>query len=93
MKNFLTLCFLACTLGYLEGQNLVSNGDFEDIECPGNAINSIDSTSTWYSITVADAYWLHEDCPVDESQSPLFLNFEQEPFSGEGFISLEYPYY
>ncbi|MEO1262390.1 MAG: gliding motility-associated C-terminal domain-containing protein [Bacteroidota bacterium] len=91
MKYYLTLWFLTFTLCCLQGQSLVPNGDFEDLECPGNPYNSIDSTATWYSITGADAYWLHDDCPVDESLAggTYFVNFEEQPFSGKGFISLE----
>lgn len=92
MISVLILSFLFIPAGGLFCQNLIPNGDFEEIVCPTNDYNSIDTTDTWYSITSADAYWIHEaDCPVDEAiaNAAWYLNPQIEPYSGDGFISLE----
>jgi gliding motility-associated-like protein len=87
LYTLLCLCFWLST----KTQNLVPNGDFEIIDCPTNNINSITETATWYACSGADAYWLHEDCPLDPdiAESVFFINTATEPYSGVGYISLE----
>ena len=74
----------------LVSQNLIPNGSFEELECPNNPINSINTTATWYAVG-ADAYWLHVRCPFDEvaSQSVIALNASIVPSRGLGYMSLE----
>jgi len=74
----------------LVSQNLIPNGSFEELECPDNPINSINTTATWYAVG-ADAYWLHERCPFDKaaSQSVIALNASIVPSRGLGYMSLE----
>ena len=71
-------------------QNLIPNSGFDELDCPDNPINSIESTSNWYA-TGADVYWIHLNCPVDlaATQSILAIKPQISPFFGFGYISLE----
>jgi hypothetical protein len=91
MKFIPLLFFLLVLVTTSNSQNLVPNGDFEEIECLANNINSIDVISTWYACNGADAYWLHENCPLDPdiAESVLFINPNTQPSSGDDYISLE----
>jgi gliding motility-associated-like protein len=91
MKYWLYTLLLFTLAFTINAQNLVPNGDFEIIDCPTNNINSITETATWYACSGADAYWLHEDCPLDPAiaESVFFINPATEAYSGVGYISLE----
>ncbi|MCB0707613.1 MAG: gliding motility-associated C-terminal domain-containing protein [Saprospiraceae bacterium] len=90
MKSVIFFILLSIIASVTSGQNLISNGGFEDVECPNNPINSFTVTPDWY-VTGADAYWMHFDCPVDPavSQSIVALDPTLEPANGLGYISFE----
>ncbi len=71
-------------------QNLIDDGSFEEIDCPGNPINSISDVEPWY-VTGADAYWLQINCPFDPvaSSAVVALKSNIDPYRGLAYISLE----
>ncbi len=82
------LCELLFSMIY--AQNLIEDGSFEEIECPGNPINSISDVAPWY-VTGADAYWLQVNCPFDPiaSGAVVALKSNIDPYRGLAYISLE----
>ena len=88
-KHTLTFTFLLFTL-FINAQNLIPNGDFEDFSTCPTSVSQSDKLDFWFSPTMTGSPDFLHICGTPNSSVSVPANNHsyQYPQSGEGFIGL-----